>query len=88
MEKFRIVFYQKFGSIWFTNGGRLIITENEFIVKYLFQTVVRFDIDKTIVSRIPANFINVGMRLNDGVKEIDLYFSKKTANRLYNRFNI
>ena len=82
MEKFKIVYYQKSGSMWFTNGGKFIITENEYIVKYLFQTVVRFEIDKTIASCISANPINKGIRLADGVKEIDLYFFKKTADKL------
>ena len=82
MEKFKITHYQKSGSMWFTNGGKFIITENEYIVKYLFQTVVRFEIDKTKASCIPANPINKGIRLTDGVKEIDLYFFKKTADKL------
>ena len=60
MEKFKIAHYQKSGSMWFTNGGKLIITENEYIVKYLFQTVARFEIDKTLASRISANPINKG----------------------------
>ena len=42
MEKFKIAHYQKSGSMWFTNGGKLIITENEYIVKYLFQTVTNY----------------------------------------------
>ena len=36
MKKFKIAYYQKSGSMWFTNGGKLIVTENEYIVKYLF----------------------------------------------------
>ena len=87
MEKFRIVHYQKSGSMWFTNGGKLIITENEYIVKYLFQTVVRFDIDKTIATQIPAIVpLSKGIRLSDGVKEIDLYFFNKTTEKLYKIF--
>ncbi len=88
MEKFKIAHYQKSGSIWFTNGGKFIITENEFIVKYLFQTVARFDIDKTIASRIPANPINCGICLDDGQKNIDLYFFQKTADKLYKMLGI
>ena len=83
MEKFGITHYQKSGSMWFINGGKFIITENEYIVKYLFQTVARLEIDKTIASRIPANSINKGIHLNDCVKEIDLYFSGKTVDKLY-----
>ena len=88
MEKFKIAHYQKSGSMWFTNGGKLIITENEYIVKYLFQTVARFDIDKTIALRIPANPIKKGVRLTDGDKEIDLYFFKKTLEKIYKMLGI
>ena len=88
MGKFKIVHYQKSGSMWFTNGGKLIITENEYIVKYLFQTVARFDIDKTIALRITANPINKGVRLTDGDKEIDLYFFKKTLEKIYKMLGI
>ena len=88
MEKFKIAHYQKSGSMWFTNGGKLIITENEYIVKYLFQTVARFDIDKTIAFRIPANQKNKGVRLTDGYKDIDLYFFKKTLEKIYKMLGI
>ena len=88
MKKFKVAHYQKSGSMWFTNGGKLIITENEYIVKYLFQTVARFEIDKTTASHVPANPINKGIRLTDGVKEIDLYFFKKTADKLYKTLGI
>ena len=55
MEKFKISHYQKSGSMWFTNGGKLIVTANEYIVKYLFQTVARFEIDKTIARSCQPN---------------------------------
>ena len=88
MEKFKIAHYQKSGSMWFINGGKLIITENEYIVKYLFQTVAIFEIDKTLASRISANPINKGVRLTDGNKEIDLYFFKKTLEKIYKMLEI
>ena len=88
METYKIAHYQKSGSMWFTNGGKLIITEREYIVKYLFQTVAKFAIDKTVASRLSANPINVGISLTDGINSIDLYFFKKTAERLYDRFKI
>ena len=89
MEKFKIAHYQKSGSMWFTNGGKFIIAENEYIVKYLFQTVARFEIDKTIALRLSTTIpLSQGIRLSDGVKEIDLYFFKKTTERLYKIFNI
>ena len=86
METYKIAHYQKSGSMWFTNGGKLIITEREYIVKYLFQTVAKFAIDKTVASRLSANPINVGISLTDGINSIDLYFFKKTAEKLYDRF--
>ena len=89
MEKFKIVHYHKSGSMLPTNGGKFIVTENEYIVKYLFQTVARFEIDKTLASRcsdvVP---LSQGICLSDGVKEIDLYFFNKTAEKLYKIFNI
>ncbi|MBQ7335822.1 MAG: hypothetical protein IJW92_05070 [Clostridia bacterium] len=88
MEKFNIAHYQKSGSMWFVNGSKLIVTENEYIVKYLFHTVARFEIDKTIASRIPANPINCGICLDDGEKSIDLYFFKKTTDKLYKMLGI
>ena len=88
METYRIAHYQKSGSMWFTNGGKLIITEREYIVKYLFQTVAKFEIDKTVASRLAANPINIGLSLTDGAKSIDLYFFNKTAGKLYKKFNI
>lgn len=89
METYKIVYYQKSGSMWFANGGKLIITEREYIVKkYLFQTVAKFAIDKTVASRLSANPINVGISLDDGINSIDLYFFKKTAEKLYDRFKI
>ena len=89
MERFKIAHYQKSASMWFTNGGKLIVTENEYIVKYLFQTVARFEIDKTVASRcsdvVP---LSQGIRLTDGIKEIDLYFFNKTAEKLYKTLGI
>ena len=88
METYKITHYQKSGSMWFTNGGKLIITEREYIVKYLFQTVAKFEIDKTVASRLSANPINGGISLSDGVKSINLYFFKKTADKLYEKLKI
>ena len=88
METYKITHYQKSGAMWFTNGGKLIITEREYIVKYLFQTVAKFEIDKTVASRLSANPINGGISLSDGVKSINLYFFKKTADKLYEKLKI
>ena len=88
MEIYKIAHYQKSGSMWFMNGGKLIITEREYIVKYLFQTVAKFEIDKTVAWRLSANPINVRIFLSDGVKSINLYFFKKTADKLYEKLKI
>ena len=87
MKEFKIAHYKKGGSMWFVNGGKLIITENTFTVKYLFRTVLSFDVDKTTVSRLSAD-IYKGIRLSDGAKEIDIYFFKKAADKLYEIFGI
>ena len=81
MQKFSIAFYQKSNSMWSTNGGTFIITENEYIIKYLFQTVARFEIQKTLVSKINPLFLK-GINLNDGKKGIDIYFYSKTTEKI------
>ena len=69
-----------------TNGGTLIITENEYIIKYLFFTVARYEINKTLASKI--SFVSRGINLNDGEKQIDLYFFSKTAQKVYELLNL
>ena len=51
-----------------TNGGRLIITESEYIIKYLFFIVARYEINKTLTTKI--SFVSKGVNLNDGEKRI------------------
>ena len=87
MKKFKVAHYQKSGSMWSMNGGKLIITENEYIVKYLFQTVARFEIDKTLASRLNG-LISKGICLDDGEKSIDLYLLRSTADKLYKTLGI
>ena len=69
-----------------TNGGTLIITENEYIIKYLFFTVARYEINKTHTSKI--SFVSKGINLNDGEKQINLYFFSKTADKVYQLLNL
>lgn len=85
MKKFKVSSYHKNNALLSTNGGTLIITENEYIIKYLFFTVARYDINKTVVSKI--SFVSKGINLNDGEKGIDLYFFSKTADRIYELLN-
>ena len=86
MEKFRIAHYQK--SLWYTNGGKLIVTDEEYIVKYLFRTVVRFQKDKTLAERIPDMMLSKGLLLTDGKQSIRLYFFSKEAERLYETLGV
>lgn len=88
MKKYIIAHYQKSNSIWLVNGGRLIITENEYIIKCLFKTVVRFEINKTIAKEIPDLLFYKGICLTDGTKSIDLYFFPTTAKKIYKLLNI
>ncbi len=88
MQKYNILYYQKPNS-WYTNGGKLIVTENHCIVKYLFLAIAKFQINKTVVSKIPpsASLFGQGIRLNDGVKTIDVYLTAKTTDIVYDLLN-
>ena len=86
MKKFKVISYHKGNALMPTNGGTLVVTDTEYIVKYLFITVARYKIDNTIASEI--SFISKGINLNDGEKQIDLYFYSKTAQEVYELLNI
>ena len=86
MKKFKVISYHKYNALTPTNGGTLIITENEYIIKYLFFTVARYEINKTLASKI--SFVSKGINLNDGEKQIDLYFFSKTADKVYQFLNL
>ena len=86
MKKFKVTRYHKDNALTPTNGGTLIITENEYIIKYLFFTVARYEINKTLASKI--SFVSKGINLNDGEKQIDLYFFSKTAQKVYELLNL
>ena len=86
MKKFRIAHYQK--SLWYTNGGKLIVTDEEYIVKYLFHTVARFQKDKTLAERIPDMVLSKGLLLTDGKQSIRLYFFPKEAERVYETLGV
>ncbi len=76
MKKFKVKSYHKGNALMPTNGGTLIITENEYIVKYLFVTVARYEINKTVISKI-SSFISKGINLNDGERKSTFIFSQK-----------
>lgn len=86
VKKYTIGSYYK--SFWYTNGGKLIITDEEYIVKYLFQTVARFQKDKTLAERIPDMMLSKGLLLTDGKQSIRLYFFPKEAARVYEALKI
>lgn len=82
MIKIEITEYYKSNALMPKKGGMFIITESEYIIKGYIFTVARYEISKTLVSKISFLF-RKGIRLNDGEKEIDVYFLSKTAERLY-----
>ena len=86
VKKYRIAHYYK--SFWYTNGGTLIVTDEEYIVGYLFHTVVRFRKDKTLAERIPDMVLSKGLLLTDGKQSIRLYFFPKEAERLYETLGV
>lgn len=88
MDKYKIAHYKKSNSMWFTNGGTLIITEDEYRIKYLFQTVLLFERDKTIANRISDNMIYKGLSLMDENNGIELYFFSGTAKKIYTLLGI
>ena len=86
VKKFRIAHYNK--SFWYTNGGMLIVTDEVYIVKYLFHTVVRFQKDHTLAERISDMALSKGLLLTDGKQSIRLYFFPKEAERLYETLGV
>ena len=86
MKKFMTIGYRKGKALIGTNGGTLIITDREYIVKYLFFIVAKYEINKTVASKI--SFVSKGINLNDGEKEIDIYFFSKTAQKVYELLNL
>lgn len=88
MEKYKLSSYHKSGSLWGTSGGWLIITEQEYVIKYLFLTVATFEADKTLVAKLSSWLSGVGVSLDDGEKSIDLYLLPRTAKNLYQRLGI
>lgn len=86
VKKYRIAHYYK--SFWYTNGGTLIVTDEEYVVKYLFHTVVRFRKDKTLAERIPNMALSKGLLLTDGKQSIRLYFFPKEAERVFETLGV
>lgn len=88
MDKFNILHYKKGDSIYFFNGGKLIVTEKEYVIKNFFKTVMRFEINSTIITRVDDVPIYKGIKISDKTQTIHLYFGAKTINKLYDTLNI
>ena len=86
VKKYRIAHYYK--SFWYTNGGTLIVPDEEYVVKYLFHTVARFQKDKTLAESIPDMMFSKGILLTDGKQSIRLYFFPTEAERLYETLGV
>ena len=86
--KFTIAHYKRADSDWLVNGGRLIVEDGKYIVKYFFKTVAIFEAEKTFVRKIPDEMLYKGISISDGKQEYYLYFFKNVANEVYSRFKI
>jgi len=86
--KYSIAHYQKIGTDYFINGGKLIITDSEYILKCFFKTVAKFNIEETTISKIPENLFYQGIRISDDKMGYNLYFFPKTASEIYKQLNI
>ena len=68
MKKFKVTSYHKSNALMPSNGGTLIITDTEYIIKYLFITVAKYKIDNTLASKI--SFASKGISLSrEGASE-------------------
>ena len=86
--KFIVAHYKKANSDWLVNGGKLIVTDREYILKCFLKTLARFEADKVLIKKIPDNISYKGISVSDGKKEYYLYFFSGTANDLYQMLNI
>ena len=81
--KFSVAHYKKADSEWLVNGGKLIVTNKEYVLKCFFKTVARFEAEKTKVCKIPDYMLYKGISISDGEQSYELYFFSKTANDVY-----
>ena len=80
--KFSVAHYKKDDTDWFVNGGKLIVSDSEYVLKWFFKTVARFETHKTKLCKIPNNTFYIGGSISDGEESYELYFFSKTANEL------
>ena len=86
--KFSVAHYKKADSDWLVNGGKLIVTDSEYVLKCFLKTVARFEADKTKLCKIPDNMLYKGISISDGEQSYELYFFSKTANEIYREVKI
>ncbi len=86
--KFSVAHYKKTDSDWLVNGGKLIVTDSEYVLKCFLKTVARFETHKTKFCKIPDNTFYKGVSISDGEKSYELYFFSKTANEVYHILKI
>lgn len=79
MRTFPIAHYRKDDSAMLINGGKLIVTETEYIVKYVFKTVAVFPIAQTTVKQAPPVQLYEGITLTHEQTEIHVYFLPQTT---------
>ncbi len=88
MIKFTVSHYRKDGSNWFLNGGKLLVTEQGFSLRYFFHTVARFEKNRTTVRKVEDLNQFKGFCFFDDVQSFTLYFLSKTADELCQTLNI
>ena len=86
--KFTIAHLKKADSKWFANGGRLVVTDDELIVKYFFKEIGRFSRGSAKVEKIRPAFGYQGVKISDNTAALELYFFPKTADSVYALFNL
>ena len=77
--KFAVAFYQKEGSNAIVNGGRLIVQNDEYILKCFWWTVARFPIATTQIQHLPLTQRCERFRLQNEKTCYILHFFKDSA---------
>lgn len=89
MVKYSVVHYKESKSDWWINGCKLIVFENECVLKRFFKIVAEFAIDDALVVRkIPDQMFCKGINISNGNTSYDLLLYPKTAMQVYHMFNI
>ena len=82
--KFPIVHFENKRNFFAAfNGGRLLVTDSEYIMKWLFFNVVRFSKAETQIVPVPDGLLFQGLYFKCGKKIWELCFWPKTAEKVY-----